>query len=155
MKIVTDIKALSKPCSPAGDRAETLEILAAMQETLDEHPNGCGLAANQIGFDKCIAILRHEGQETILINPIILEHSDKKVKSVEGCLSFPGKTVTVRRSESIIIQTDDFGPVEITGQLAIIAQHEIDHLNGITCVKKPKYNNGSRFTPKKKKRKKR
>lgn len=108
---------------------------------------GIGLAANQIGIPYQIIVIDtntkkyeeqgEEGVKLVLINPKIVE-KEGEVKSTEGCLSFPGINITIPRAkrvkviaknekgEDIEIDTDDF--------LAIVLQHEIDHINGIPFI---------------------
>ena len=151
--IINNIKWFKQKCKPASDQNEIDQICKDLKEVLDKHPTGVGLACNQIGYDKNIALLRYDGQDIYLINPIIVEKSSKKVKSIEGCLSFPKKQATVKRNKSITIKiTPDSEPVTFTGMLSNICQHELDHLNGILCFKN---NGGGRTTIKKNKRKKR
>lgn len=102
--------------------------------------NGVGLAAPQVGLDLSIAVVMYplddEGEKYkryVLINPEI-SRKEGSVISNEGCLSFPGLDIKVNRSQRINVKyiNEKGMPVEIRadGFLAIIMQHEIDHLNG-------------------------
>lgn len=102
--------------------------------------NGVGLAAPQVGLDLSIAVIMYPLDEEsgkykryILINPEI-SRKEGSVVSNEGCLSFPGLEIKVNRAKRIHVKhiNEKGMPVEITaeGFLAIIMQHEIDHLNG-------------------------
>jgi len=110
---------------------------------------GVGLAANQIGIPYQILVLdtntkkydEQEGEEGVkmtLINPKVVEKSGQ-VESTEGCLSFPGVQITIPRAErvKVVAQNEKGENVEIDadGFLAIVLQHEIDHLNGIPFIK--------------------
>lgn len=102
---------------------------------------GVGLAAPQVGLDLSLAVImlpvgteeKEEYKRYVLINPEI-SSCKGSVKSQEGCLSFPGLEVEVDRAEQVKVKyLNEKGlPVEIVakGFLAIIMQHEIDHLNG-------------------------
>ena len=107
-------------------------------QTLNQHPNGVGLSAVQVGYMKRIFVMRWNGVERIVINPMILKHSSKRVSMIEGCLTFPGKEVSVKRSQSIeVIYTNGKGEIierTLEGMEARIFQHEFDHLNGICKV---------------------
>ena len=74
-----------------------------------------------------------------IINPVITKRSCGKVRSIEGCLSFPGKKVTIKRDKQITVEGFDvkWKPIKqkLRGLAAMCVQHEIDHLNGITCIK--------------------
>lgn len=104
--------------------------------------SGVGLAAPQVGLDLAIAVimLPVSGKDElpaykryVLINP---EISSRKgtVVSDEGCLSFPGLEIQIPRAKEVKVKyINEKGlPVELKtdGFLAIVLQHEIDHLNG-------------------------
>jgi peptide deformylase len=103
---------------------------------------GVGLAAPQVGLDLSLAVImfpvnEEEGKEQfkryVLINPEISLYKGTTV-STEGCLSFPGLEIQVERAEQIKVKylNENGLPVVMTakGYLAIILQHEIDHLYG-------------------------
>lgn len=95
--------------------------------------NGVGLAANQVGLSKRMFTYRVEDGVDHLINPVILE-VENVIPSAEGCLSLPGASFTVLRWEHVTItgQRYDGKQVKISsdGLLAVIFQHEMDHLDG-------------------------
>lgn len=101
--------------------------------------NGVGLAATQVGLDISLAVvllpLEEEGKykRYVLINPEIT-NKQGSVLSCEGCLSFPGLSIQVPRAKQVKVKyLNEKGlPVELNaeGFLAIILQHEIDHLEG-------------------------
>jgi peptide deformylase len=103
--------------------------------------NGVGLAAPQVGIDLSLAVIMlpvNKGEEKIykkyvLINPEI-SSSKGIVSGGEGCLSFPGLDIQVERAQEVKVKyLNEKGlPVELktSGFLAVILQHEIDHLNG-------------------------
>ena len=109
--------------------------------------DGIGLSANQVGalirmfVMKVISDDKDAPQYLIALNPAILEKSDE-IDSLEGCLSFDflEEVVPVKRSGRILLSYCDlnanYNVVELTGINAICAQHEIDHLDGITFVDK-------------------
>ena len=67
------------------------------------------------------------------INPVILEKDGVQV-SEEGCLSVPGYYEEVERAEHIRLRYQDRNgdevEIELRGLLAVVVQHEIDHLDG-------------------------
>lgn len=131
--IVTDIDKLRKPCQDIKPE-QVKEIIQKLEEELALHKNGIGLAANQIGIDAKVAIIRIPNKEKIdLINPKIIEHSGEIVFYKEGCLSLPDqkKEVTTQRYEQITIENGfDRAKYVLYGMEAIVVQHEIGHLNG-------------------------
>lgn len=121
-------------------KGDDLRTLAKdMQEVMAKY-SGVGLAAPQVGVNKRIIAVNYAGTEFVMINPIITyKPNTKKVKSIdEGCLSFPGKRVTIKRRKRIRVTgwDVDYNPISIDarGFLAFVIQHEIDHLNGITII---------------------
>lgn len=108
-------------------------MIAAMKEA-----DGVGLAAPQIGIP-CRVIVVDVGEGPFaLINPEVIWESEEKSDFDEGCLSFPGVTVTITRPERIRIQyLDEKGNkniLEADSLLARVIQHEIDHLNGVLII---------------------
>jgi peptide deformylase len=102
---------------------------------------GVGLAAQQVGILKRVVIIADMDEDKIieLINPEIIAQSGEQV-GLEGCLSFPGMSGTVKRPEQVTVRAmDRNGEIrEITGT-GIIARafcHEIDHLDGIVFLDK-------------------
>lgn len=120
---------------------ETQNIIDDMIETMRKE-NGIGLAAPQIGLSKKIFVCEFSPKEdsglsgfplTVFINPKIIKSSKKLATMVEGCLSFPGMELLVKRPESIEIEGfDRYGKkiiVRASGLYARAIQHENDHLN--------------------------
>jgi len=97
---------------------------------------GIGIAANQVGFDRRVIVLKLNGQDPFaLFNPQIISSADEKIDE-EGCLSFPNLFIKVPRANSVSIKYLDKNNKEctltLTGYDAKCVQHEIDHLDGIT-----------------------
>jgi peptide deformylase len=119
---------------------EIEKLLSDMVETM-RSARGVGLAATQVGVDKRVIVLEvPEGGESAffkLINPEIVSR-EGGVLHEEGCLSIPGVTAEVARSESVVVRAlDEKGrKVEIEGRglLAIAFQHEVDHIDGVLFV---------------------
>ncbi|MBZ4665815.1 peptide deformylase [Mahella sp.] len=117
-----------------------LTLLDDMAETMKK-AEGVGLAAPQVGILKRVVIIADMDEDKIieLINPEIIAQSGEQV-GLEGCLSFPGMSGTVKRPEQVTVRAmDRNGEIrEITGT-GIIARafcHEIDHLEGIVFLDK-------------------
>ena len=74
----------------------------------------------------------------ILLNPRMLKYSDSMIKSVEGCLSLPGASVTVNRHTNVTVEYEDVDGETQTltadGLLSCCLQHEMDHLKGILMI---------------------
>lgn len=127
--------------STDGD-AEKLEY--DMIEIMTKH-NGIGLAANQIGFNKRIFVMGSEKAQGFPLpfaafNPRIIETSKEEILDYEGCLSFPGLYLNVKRPTWVIAEYQDskgnVKEVRIDGYICKCFQHELDHLNGVCFVDK-------------------
>lgn len=117
---------------------EILEILDNMVETMYS-TKGVGLAAPQVGISKRIFVCdQGDGVVRKIINPVITPLTDKLIDCEEGCLSVPGIYKKVQRPEKIRIEYMNEKGEEITeeveGFLAIIMQHEYDHLEAVLFV---------------------
>lgn len=102
---------------------------------------GVGLAANQCGLAHRVFVYQEEesGIPRVAFNPKITTQSGEQL-SEEGCLSFPGLGLKVKRAQAVtLVAQDENGETfekVLGGRDAIVAQHETDHLNGITFTKK-------------------
>ncbi len=111
-----------------------------LQDLLDTTfaDDGLGLAANQIGVARQVAVVVHGDEPPLnLINPRLLE-SDGKAKEDEGCLSIPDIFAEVPRPARVVIETLDLEgntvTVEAEGIKARAILHEMDHLNGVLFI---------------------
>lgn len=118
-----------------------LEKLAKVMMDVMERGEGVGLAANQIGVLSRMMVWRHpenEDERYVFVNPEIVERSEACCTSSEGCLSVPESTMEVTRAEEVVVDAQDLKgepiQVRLAGLPARIAQHEIDHLDGILIV---------------------
>ena len=115
-----------------------ITLLDDMKETL-QLEEGVGLAAPQVGVLRRIAVVEFEEEYFELINPKIHKASGELVEE-EGCLSVVGTRGQVKRPETILVSYMDRNGKrhrkEITGMMARIFCHEIDHLDGILFVDK-------------------
>lgn len=107
-----------------------------MLETMYATSNGIGLAATQVGRDEAVVVIDisdERNEPIILINPEVSEGKNKE-KGQEGCLSVPDYFAEVERFTSVKVTAQDRQgkPIEIENDefLAIVMQHEIDHLHG-------------------------
>ena len=139
---------------------EGLSIAKDLFNILTTRKDGIGLAANQVGIDASVAVVNVR-EPLILINPVIVEQWNE-IDYYEGCLSFPKKGVNTKRFKNIVIHTEQeesdwyFSGESTPGKgmgtweqdksnkneeeqrtlEAVCIQHEIDHLNGISCIDK-------------------
>lgn len=119
---------------------EILTLLDDMVETMYE-TKGVGLAAPQVGISKRIFVCdQGDGVVRKVINPVITPLTTDKIEYEEGCLSVPGIYKKVERTNKIkinYINEKNENIEEVAeGFLAVIMQHEFDHLNGTLFVDK-------------------
>ena len=114
------------------------KMIDQMSETMYAAP-GVGLAAIQVGWDRSVLIYdispsEDGGALQVLINPRIVDQEGEILSENEGCLSVPEFRADVKRYASILVEgVDREGrplKLEAEGMLAIVLQHEIDHLKG-------------------------
>ncbi len=112
---------------------EVRRLVEDMFETMDA-AKGVGLAANQIGVARRVAVVDADGDRFALIDPVIVEAEGRSVAE-EGCLSVPEIYGDVTRPERVVLEaTDQEGNryrKEAAGLKARAIQHEVDHLDGI------------------------
>jgi peptide deformylase len=105
--------------------------------------NGVGLAAIQVGVPYRIFAIRTE-PTYVCFNPRIVDTGEFQHVAEEGCLSFPGMMVKVKRYDEVRLrfQTHDgkFITRKLGGLAARVAQHEYDHLDGVLF-----FNRANRF----------
>lgn len=130
------LRKTSKEITEINDRIKIL--LDDMVETMID-ANGVGLAAPQVGVLRRAIVVDVGDSPLKIINPEIIEQ-DGEITDIEGCLSIPGYSGTVKRPESIKVrfmdENGDIKVVEASGLTARIFCHEIDHLDGILYTDK-------------------
>ena len=136
-------KFLAQPTVPVTEVTEELKkFVEDMADTMYQAP-GIGLAANQVGSDKRLLIADpapdpEKREFRVFINPEIVSMEGEVISEEEGCLSVPDYRADVKRAERVVVRYLDLdlkpATLETGGMLAIILQHEIDHLNGILFI---------------------
>lgn len=120
---------------------EIAKLIEDMIETMYES-DGVGLAAPQVGQSIRLITLDETGPKErkspmVLINPVFVAQSGVK-ESEESCLSLPTFSCKVKRFESVTVtgmnEKGEAVEIQAEGLLAVILQHEIDHLEGKTLV---------------------
>ena len=111
---------------------DPVEIAKNLAETMLFH-NGLGLAANQVGLPYRVFVIKAE-PIICAFNPHIVDVSHELIEMEEGCLTFPGLFLKIKRPKSIRIRftmpnTDVITQI-YTGMTARVVQHEYDHLQG-------------------------
>jgi peptide deformylase len=150
MKLIQDPSKLKTKVEPTPFTQEEIdEISVTLLQELKRH-GGIGLSANQIGINKRACVINVK-EPLVLINPRVAEVSEESVVYVEQCLSMPKtmrKPVQTVRFKTLTVECDNLGTVLFSpdskeewktseefyndeGMLeCVVAQHEIDHLEG-------------------------
>ena len=132
--IITNPDLLRPICSPT--LLEEVEpIVKKLEIELNKSAKngfpGVGLAAPQIGIAKSIAIIRVGNIKLNLVNANIIKQYREFEFDGEGCLSFPGLYKKTKRFQEIVVENNLVEPHSFiaTDFLAVVIQHEIEHLN--------------------------
>lgn len=158
---------LSQKARPVNDTEfgpELVQLLENMAETMYDAP-GVGLAAPQIGDSRRILVAdpnNNDDDDTPslykMVNPTIISKSSTFISYEESCLSVPEFYVNVKRFEELTVEwKDGMGNTHrevFSGFPAIVLQHEMDHLEGITLLEKSSKFKRSRYMSKIKKQRK-
>lgn len=117
---------------------EDLLRLVERMTALMHEAQGVGLAATQVGVLRRLFVFVYEGEDHVLVNPVITKRSEDKGVDDEGCLSLREVLVPVERSVAVTIEGVDAAgePLELDLELPTsrIVQHELDHLDGVLII---------------------
>ena len=129
---------LKRVCAAAPTGAELARVVEDLTDTMRAFPGCVGIAAPQVGHEVRVAVIDLTGHRkapesvhglTVLVDPVVVSGAGSEVGR-EGCLSIPNLTANVRRQIDVKVTTRD-GSFEFEGFEALLAQHEIDHLDGL------------------------
>ena len=152
----------TKPVDKIDDKIK--RIVFDMEKILiaQNDPPGVGLAANQVGLDLSIFIIKpsEKSKIKVFINPKVIKtgvinHAPtkktkfkKKIK-LEGCLSIPRIWGPIKRRDRVFLKYQDLTGRDylkwFTGFEAVIIQHEMDHLNGVVFTQRSLEQKGQLF----------
>jgi len=114
-------------------------VAFSLAETLSEM-QGLGLSANQVGLKERVCAVNMNTEIWTMFNPEIIESSMIPTDYAEGCLSYPGLYLKLKRPDHIKVRFQAIGgqfvEQEFDGLTAVCVQHELDHLNGIVYTDK-------------------
>ena len=133
---IPDVR-LKRKAEPVKDIDAVQGFIDDLIETMYDTDDGIGLAATQVGSLHAILVIdlsEERDQPMVLINPEIVE-ARGEFQGEEGCLSIPGYRAKVNRHEGVkVTALDRTGvafEIDTDEFLAIVLQHEMDHLKGI------------------------
>lgn len=108
-----------------------------------KHYQGIGLSANQVGIMERVFVMYSDvkkGEIISCFNPKIVTQSDNEIVIEEGCLSYPGLWLKVKRPDGIEVEYEDkTGEVQSKAMFGLecrIFLHEYDHMEGTDFTKK-------------------
>lgn len=135
---------LSQECAPVETIDDEVRALAKRMLKTMYAADGCGLAGPQVGEMRQIVVIdvdwAGKGSKKnpyVLINPEVVVADGPERTGSEGCLSFPGVSVSVTRPSHVVVRArnldGDLMQYEASDNLmAVCLQHEIDHVHGVT-----------------------
>jgi len=119
------------------DFEEKRKCKAAIKEMEKYLGSALGISANQLGLDSRVFLLRGE-KTAAIINPSVVWESSNLEEGEEGCLTFPGLYVKIKRPDEIGVKYINYQWEEVETTLAGLTArcylHEMDHLNGVNYL---------------------
>jgi peptide deformylase len=109
-----------------------------LYETMVAH-NGIGLSANQCGLPyRVFVMVAPDDKYIACFNPKIVDFSEEKLYLDEGCLSYPGLFVKIKRPKIIKVRYTQSDGETVTrkfdGMSSRCFQHELSHLDGVVHI---------------------
>jgi peptide deformylase len=117
---------------------EDLRRLAERMTNLMHEAQGVGLAATQVGVLRRMFVFSIDGEDYVLVNPVITKRSSSVESDEEGCLSLRDVLVPVERACTVTIEGLDLDSERVRLELELpasrVVQHELDHLDGVLII---------------------
>jgi peptide deformylase len=117
---------------------DDLERLVERMTALMHEANGVGLAATQVGVLRRLFVFADDGEDRVLVNPVITKTSRETETDEEGCLSLRDVLVPVERAHKVTIEGVDAKgesvKLELEQPASRVVQHELDHLDGVLII---------------------
>jgi peptide deformylase len=129
------LRTKTKKSNVETDKENLEKLIGDMKDTL-QSAGGLGLAANQLGRDESVCLVKLGDNLLTMVNPQITSRGGEKKISIEGCLSLPDITAKVERDETISVKfinpDEEWSEQEIQVEFpnSVVVQHEVDHLQG-------------------------
>lgn len=129
-----DPKLKVKPNEFNFEEEDAVELKKDLFTAMYKH-GGVGLSANQVGLDKKVFVIGGTGIEPkAVFNPELINVSDEQVTMKEGCLSYPGLWLMIKRPVGAIFKYKDENGDEMIEEFkgipARVMLHEYDHMMG-------------------------
>ncbi|TRZ77115.1 peptide deformylase [bacterium] len=143
------LRQKSQPVLNLQDK-EIQDLIDQMFVIMRVGKGGVGLAAPQVGKLLRLFIIDLDGKGYVFVNPKIEKISKKEAIEEEGCLSFPGVFLNVKRPAKVVASAwDRYGKkikIKADGIFARAIQHEYDHLDGVLFIDKENLRDNSEVT---------
>lgn len=128
------LKNSAKDFDFSGD-IDPIELSDSLYECMREN-NGVGISANQVGIDARVFVIGWDDARINVFNPNIIEYTGRTILMDEGCLSYPGVYMKVKRPGSCQVkfqnEKGEWKDEVFWGITARIFLHEYDHMMGLT-----------------------
>jgi len=128
---------LKNKCKEVEEVSPQIKQLLDQMLKLMRKENGLGLAGNQAGLNLALVVIETPEKVYKLINPKIKKRKGS-IAFDEGCLSFPDIGLSIKRAKEVWVEfLDEQGKAQTLKAddlLAVILQHEIDHINGVVFI---------------------
>lgn len=134
------LKTALEPFDFLNPNIDPLQLTTDMIQLMYDN-NGIGLAANQLGLPYRVFVMSGSTDgDFACFNPKIVNYSQEQHYMEEGCLSYPGLWVKIKRPKSVRVRfqapNGDVVTKTFAGMTARVFQHELDHLDGIVHIKR-------------------
>jgi peptide deformylase len=136
VKMKEDVEKLTRPTEEWNFAAPPRDPSLFAQELVSQVWNhqGLGIAANQLGYPWRVFALRGDPQNICCFNPRIVMLSTEQILLDEGCLSFPGLLIKIKRPRHVRVRFEmangETVTHQYTGMTARCFLHEMDHMEG-------------------------
>jgi len=140
MLIESNDPLLHRPTKPISDEQfadykNQLQPIASLLVSTIYEKNALGVSACQLGIDMSMFAMMVDAEIKVCLNPEIVAASFKMVMMQEGCLSYPGLQLKVKRPAGVMVRYKTIEGQEVTEKLEDLAArvwlHEFDHCQGI------------------------
>ena len=126
---------LHRKASEVVEYSSSLQTLVHGMERTMHRCNGVGIAAPQVGVGQRVFLARFGRELVVCVNPSLTVTDHSTSRSIEGCLSIEGESYIVSRPKTVFLEafSMDGEPFSrlLNGYDARVAQHEMDHLEGL------------------------
>jgi peptide deformylase len=117
---------------------DELRRVTERMTTLMHDAEGVGLAATQVGILRRFFVCTLAGEDRVIVNPVVTPEGDETELDQEGCLSLGPVRLPVERAARLRLdgkdETGEPVSLELEGADARVAQHELDHLDGVLII---------------------